>query len=132
MPTFGERSRKALDSADPKLRLLFDEVIKTVDCSVLCGYRNEADQEAAFAQGFSKVHWPDSKHNNFPSRAVDVVPCPLDWKETRRFYFFAGYVKATADRLGIKVRWGGDFNQDGNLTNDNFVDLPHYELVEGT
>lgn len=130
MSQFSSRSRKNLDSADPKLRQLFDEVIKAVDCSVLCGFRNEEDQGRAFDNGFSKVNWPNSKHNNYPSMAVDVVPFPLDWEDTRRFYFFAGYVKATADRLGINVRWGGDFNRDGNLHNDPFVDLPHWELID--
>lgn len=130
MPTFSEHSRAALDSADPKLRAIFDEVIKFQDCTVLCGFRNEKEQGEAFAKGFSKVEWPNSKHNTFPSRAVDVAPWPLDWNEPRRFYFFAGYVKAVAERLGTKIRWGGDFGGDGNLTNDKFVDLPHYELVE--
>lgn len=132
MPSFSGRSRESLDSADPKLRQLFDEVVKTVDCSVLCGFRNEEDQGRAFAYGFSKVNWPDSKHNNYPSMAVDVVPFPLDWKDSRRFYFFAGYVKSVADRLGIHVRWGGDFNRDGNLHNDPFIDVPHWELIIDT
>lgn len=130
MPSFGERSKKALESAHPKLRLLFEEVVKAYDCAVLCGFRNEADQEEAFLKGFSKVHFPNSKHNSYPSLAVDVVPWPLNWKEERKFYQFSGYVLATAERLGIKVRWGGDFNQDGSLTNDPFVDLPHWELHE--
>ena len=130
MPSFGERSKKALDSAHPKLRQLFEEVVKSQDCAILCGFRNEEDQEKAFLQGFSKVHYPNSKHNSYPSMAVDVVPWPLDWKEERRFYRLSGYVQSVADRLGIKIRWGGDFNQDGNLRNDSFVDLPHYELVD--
>ena len=130
MPTFGERSRKALNSADPKLRQLFDEVIKGFDCSILCGSRDEAAQEDAFEHGLSKVHWPNSKHNTYPSKAVDAAPWPINWKDTRRFDFFAGYVQATADRLGIKIRWGGDFTNDGNLQNDSFIDQDHFELVE--
>jgi hypothetical protein len=56
------------------------------------------------------------------------VPWPVDWKDTERFYHFGGYVKATAERLGIAVVWGADFNDDGNLRNDPFVDLPHWQL----
>ena len=130
MPHFGERSRKALESANPKLRQLFEEVVKHRDCTVLCGFRNEEDQERAFQHGFSKVRYPNSKHNNYPSNAVDVVPWPIDWNDLRRFDNFAGYVQATADRLGIKVKWGGDFSHDGNLKNDVFVDRPHWEIYE--
>lgn len=130
MPEFGERSKKALNSADPKLRLLFEEVVKTYDCAVICGFRNEEDQETAFVQGFSKVRYPNSKHNSYPSKAVDVVPWPIDWNDTKRFYEFGAIVIETAKKMGIKIRWGGDFNQDGNLKNDRFVDLPHWELVE--
>jgi len=122
MPSFGERSRKALDSADPKLRQLFDEVIKTMDCTVLCGFRNEADQETAFANGFSKVHWPNSKHNTFPSKAVDVAPWPLDWKNTASFETLGTFVLSKAKDMGIDIEWGGTWT---------FCDLPHYQLKEG-
>jgi hypothetical protein len=39
-------------------------------------------------------------------------------------------VMETAQELGIKIRAGADFNQDGDLTNDKFVDLPHFELAD--
>ena len=130
MPSFGESSRNALESAHPKLRELFNEVIKTYDCKVLCGFRSQEDQQKAFDGGFSKVQWPNSKHNTYPSLAVDVVPYPVDWQDLRRFYFFAGYVKATAERMGIKIRWGGDWDNDFNFKDQNFHDLPHTELLE--
>jgi len=37
-------------------------------------------------------------------------------------------MQLAACEYGTKLRWGGDFNQDGNLNNDSFVDLPHWEL----
>lgn len=129
MPEFGERSKKALDSAHPKLRQLFEEVVKTYDCAVLCGFRNETEQEDAFVKGFSKVQFPNSKHNSYPSLAVDVVPWPLDWKDERRFYHFGGYVLATATRLGIKIRWGGDWNGNMDFKDQRFHDLPHFEML---
>jgi peptidoglycan LD-endopeptidase CwlK len=121
MPSFGERSRKNLDSADPKLRQLFDEVIKVVDCSVLCGFRDEKDQETAFEHGFSKVHWPHSKHNTFPSKAVDVVPWPLDWNNTDSFEKLGTFVTHKAKEMGIEIQWGGTWE---------FRDLPHYQLKD--
>lgn len=130
MPQFGERSRGALVTAHPKLRALFEEVVKTVDCTVICGFRNQADQDLAVAMGKSKASWPKSKHNTYPSLAVDVAPYPIDWKDERRFYYFAGYVKGVADRMGIKIRFGGDWDGDFDLKDQNFFDLDHFELVD--
>ncbi len=61
--------------------------------------------------------------------AADMAPYPVDWNDRNRFFYLAGIVKGCAARLGLKVRWGGDFNQDQNFRNDSFVDLPHFELV---
>ena len=33
----------------------------------------------------------------------------------------------TGDRLGLSLRWGGDFNCNG-IADDKFVDMPHIEL----
>lgn len=129
MPKFSKISEERLNTCHPLLQTLMREVIKNYDCAILCGHRNKEDQEKAVEGGFSKVHFPNSKHNHMPSLAVDVLPYPIDWSDSRKHYHFAGYVQAVADRLGIKIRWGGDFNQDGNFKNDRFVDIPHYELV---
>lgn len=119
--TFSKLSKDRLASCHPDLQTLFNHVINHVDCSVLCGHRNKFDQDAAVAGGKSKARWPNSKHNAKPSLAVDVVPYPVDWDNINAFYEFAGRVKQKADELGIKVRWGGDF--------DGFFDGPHWELV---
>jgi len=128
MPTFGVRSNKALATAHPDLQRLFKEVIKHMDCTVLEGYRDKVAQDAAVAAGKSKTPWPQSKHNSKPSRAVDVVPYPIDWSDKERFYHFAGFVRGVAAMLGIDIRWGGDWDGDADLRNQTFMDLPHYEI----
>ncbi len=128
MPAFGKTSRSRLDSAHPELQRLFNEVVKGRDCSVLCGFRDEFTQNTLFRQKKSKVRYPDSHHNSMPSMAVDVVPYPIDWNDTGRFYKFVGYVEATAERLGIKIRSGSDWDSDGATTDQSFNDLPHFEL----
>jgi hypothetical protein len=90
------------------------------DCSIICGFRNEVEQEKAFRAGKSKLHFPHSKHNVWLSRAVDVVPWPIDWDDIERFKALAGIIKDRADLLKIKVVWGGDWV--------NFLDYPHWEL----
>ena len=128
MPTFSSRSNAILSTCHPELQILFKEVVKEYDCSVLCGFRGEADQDKAFDEGKSKAKYPWSKHNKLPSIAVDVVPYPIDWEDMRRFYHFIGYVMSIANRLGLKVRSGGDWDGDFNFKDQNFHDLPHWEL----
>jgi hypothetical protein len=76
-----------------------------------------------------RVQWPDSKHNQSPSMAVDVAPYPIDWADRERFNYFAGYVMGVASQHGIALRWGGDWNRDWKVRDNNFDDLPHYELI---
>lgn len=117
-----------LETAHPLLKKLFIAVAGKFPIQVLDSERGKAAQDAAFAHGFSKVRYGNSAHNYNPSLAVDVVPLPLDWNNRKPFYALAKIVLPIAKSLAIPIRWGGDFNQDGNLSNDTFVDLPHYEL----
>ena len=71
--------------------------------------------------------------------AVDVAPYPIEWKNTKRFYHFAGFVKGAFRELqnsgeiskNWKLRWGGDWDSDNDLDDQSFMDLVHFELVEG-
>ena len=120
MPKFSKRSLDNLASADFRLGVLFKEVIREVDCTIICGHRGEEEQEAAYRAGNSKARWGQSKHNSLPSKAVDVMPYPIVWKDRERLFHFAGYVKGVASQLGINVKWGGDF--------EGFFDGPHWEI----
>lgn len=124
-----KQSQTLLSQCDPDLQRLVKEVLKVMDISVIVAYRGKEDQDKAFAEGKSKLKFPNSKHNRMPSKAVDVCPYPIDWNDHRRFYLMIGIFKAKAHELGIKIRSGGDWNNDNNLINDGFIDLPHIELV---
>jgi len=133
MPNFGNRSKNNLATAHPDLQRLFNEVIKHYDCAVICGYRNQADQDKAYHEGRSKIKYPNGKHNKQPSQAVDVVPWfsnkpNIRWNDKEKFYHFGGYVMAVADQLGINLRWGGNWDSDDELKDQTFFDLPHFEL----
>ena len=128
MPRFGSRSRKNLETCDEDLQALFSEVIKYFDCTVIQGHRGKEEQNKYFDEGKSKVKYPNGRHNANPSNAVDVVPYPIDWEDTDRMYYFAGFVKGVAFKLGIPVRWGGDWNDNTEVKDTNFKDLPHFEL----
>ena len=119
MPSFSQKSLSKLETCSQPLQDLFNEVIKHRDCTILDGHRNEERQTKAFNEGFSKARFPQSRHNTFPSQAVDVVPYPIDWEDINRFYEFAGFVKATAIQMNINIKWGGDFK--------SIFDAPHWE-----
>ena len=104
-------------------------MIKHVDCTILEGHRGAARQNELFEEGRSKLKYPSSKHNDLPSRAVDVAPHPIDWDDLPRFYRFAGYVEGVALQMNIKLRWGGDWDRDWDLKDNRFNDFPHFELV---
>lgn len=128
---FSDKSIKHLASCDPLLQLVAKEVIKQMDFAVICGHRSEDEQNELFKQGLSKKVGGESQHNLYPSKAIDLVPMPLDWENPKPFYLLAGLFIATAFRLGIKIRWGGAWEGKLNDTKNNkFNDLVHFELIE--
>lgn len=122
MYKFSKRSKDNLSTADEKLQLLFNEVIKEFDCTVIEGHRSLERQKELFYKGASQIDGisKKGKHNYFPSRAVDVVPYPLDWNDIESFKLLASVVKRKALDLGINVQWGGDWK--------NFKDYPHWQI----
>jgi len=128
MPKFGTKSRQQLHTCDERLMKVFNEVIKTVDCSVLQGFRAKDEQDELFKKGRTKLKFPHSKHNISPCLSVDVVPYPIDWDDRERFHLFAGFVLGTAKQMGIILRWGGDWNMNWEVDDNNFDDFPHFEL----
>jgi len=127
MPHFSTRSQQRLASADARLQRLFNEVIKHYDCTVLCGHRGEKEQNEAFEAGKSQLKFPQSKHNSYPSKAVDVVPYPVRWEDHEGFLRFGSFVKGVAAVMDIPIRWGGDWADKYNDGKPGW-DSPHYEL----
>lgn len=125
---FSNKSISQLVTCDADLQRLFREVLKGYDCTIIQGFRGKEEQDEYFRTGKSKVQYPNGKHNQSPSLAVDVAPYPVDWNNTKRFYHFAGYVLAVADMMGIKIRWGGDWDSDKDLDDQTFMDLVHFEI----
>lgn len=135
MPKFGTVSLSRLTTCHPDLQVLFSTVVEKFDCSVICGYRDQVAQTEYFLNKKSEVEYPNSKHNSYPSMAVDVAPYPVEWDDTHRFYYFAGQVMAVAaalygqGKMEHKVRWGGDWDSDTQVKDNKFNDLVHFELV---
>jgi peptidoglycan LD-endopeptidase CwlK len=130
-----KRSLTNLAGCHPLLTDLLTAVNEIVPCEVVCGWRNEADQNAAFAAGTSDRQWPNGRHNNtlpdgMPySMAADVCPLPINWDNTNAFYFFAGIVIAQAKEIGINIIWGGNWANDNLIVHQKGLnDLDHFEI----
>lgn len=97
------------------------------DITVLCGHRGELEQNKAFENKTSKLKFPYSKHNIFPSHAVDLAPYPIDWtlweKDPRPLIELGSIGKIIINRLRLQSRiiWGGSWA--------NGWDKPHWELI---
>ena len=138
MPRFSRRSLEKLESCEDAIQRLFSEFIKEFDCTILCGHRTASEQARVFTEGHSKCEWPDSKHNSFPSPAVDVAPYYIEKPHIRwdrpalyRWYYFGGRVVELARSMNIPIRWGGDWDRDTYVRDQRFNDLPHFELFLG-
>lgn len=128
MNKFSKTSAARLATCHPDLIKVFTRVLEVCDCSIICGHRSKEEQNTAFAEGKSRVQYPNGKHNTLPSRAVDVAPYPIDWNDRERFSYFAGVVIGVGASMGIAIRWGGDWDGDFDLKDNNFDDLVHFEL----
>jgi peptidoglycan L-alanyl-D-glutamate endopeptidase CwlK len=146
MYKFGKRSRARLDTCHPDLILIMEEVIKIYDFSVLEGLRTAEKQKEYFETGRSQLDGVHklSKHQDHGdglSHAIDIMP----WKKGSnafsgkrkdkvRFYYLAGIVKAVSEmllaegKISHSIRWGGDWNGNDIYSDQNFDDLPHFEL----
>lgn len=120
MPKFSRKSKSQLASCDCRLQFLMNKAIEVYDFSVLCGYRNQEDQDKAYEEGFSKVMYPNGRHNKKPSLAVDLAPYPINFEDITRFKELAWLIKGLAAAYGIEIKWGGDFK--------GFPDWGHFEL----
>jgi peptidoglycan L-alanyl-D-glutamate endopeptidase CwlK len=121
-PSLGSAYAHALARwmGDPVLRLAGVPIV--TEC-----YRSPARQDELYAQGRTKPgpvvtykRGGESKHNQLPSRALDVAFLLADGEVS-----WSGLLLSKFARLmkaaDARVRWGGDFPGD-------FKDRPHFEV----
>lgn len=129
MYSFSEHSRVELLSCHEDLQTICWKAIALMDFKVLQGRRTNEEQAKLFADGKSQKKAGESWHNTTPSRAVDLAPYPIDWSDSARFILLGGIMLGIASKLDIGLRWGGDWDRDGNMRDQKFNDLGHFELV---
>tara|TARA_Y100000401_G_scaffold34109_1_gene25478 strand:- start:1068 stop:1448 length:381 start_codon:yes stop_codon:yes gene_type:complete len=126
MYKFGRRSRERLKGVDVRLVNVLNELIKMMDVTIIEGLRSAERQKELLAKGATKVKY--SKH--MEGKAVDLAPYPIDWENRDGFYYMGGMIRGIAKQMGINVRFGGDWDSDGDTKNNSFDDLVHVEIKD--
>lgn len=126
---YSKRSLERLETCHPLLIQLMQRALleSPHDITILEGYRSKQKQDEYLRKGTSKVPWPHSKHNRRPSKAVDVAPWPIDWKDISRFEDIAKTIeKCWQDMCDEGLCDGWDLFHGAEWT--RLVDWPHWEL----
>lgn len=136
----GKRSKDNLVGVHPVLIQIVQRALELspVDFFVDCGVRTPERQAELYAQGRTKpgpiVTWT-LKSNHFVNprtgfgHAVDLIPLPVDWANLKAFDAVANAMFAAAAEIGMTIRWGADWDQDGKPRERGETDSPHFELV---
>lgn len=123
---FGKRSKRNLATCHTDLQEILNAAIERIDFTVIDGHRDKNMQNGYFLRGVSKVKYPNSAHNSFPSLAADCIPCPFEshyWESEagkNKFAEIATVILREAYNRDIKLLWG--FGAWG-------WDLPHFQLI---
>jgi len=138
MAEYGNASNAHLDTSHGLLQELFRRVVKRRDNSVVDGHRGEELQNGLYAIGRTKpgkivtnARFGESLHNENPSMAVDVIPWPEKWDSEEAFDELAVIVWQEWKKMNVKkfiLVWGGDWDGDGDRSDQKFIDLPHWEI----
>ena len=104
MYKYGNRSLQRLSTCNKVIQEVLEKAIKDSPCdiTILCGHRSSDKQKELYAQGRTKpgkiVTWTlNSKHNSYPSNAIDIAPWVdggIPWDDEELF-----------NLLGIHIRF---------------------------
>lgn len=133
----GKASLQRLEGVNPILVNVVKRAIQIskVDFMVVEGLRSKERQAELYAQGRTKpgniVTWT-MKSKHIDGLAVDLCPWvdgKLAWGQTSNFDAISLAMFRAASEQGVKLRWGADWDGDGNLREKGETDSPHFELV---
>lgn len=132
MYKFGNTSKRRMKGVNPKLIEVFEEAIKVspIDFGIpkFGGLRTEDDQNSLFKAGKSKCDGYKKKSYHQSGNALDFyayVNGKATWRN-HHLSMIAGVIISTANRMGVKVKWGGTFSSD----DFSGWDMPHIELID--
>lgn len=133
---FSKKSLAQLDTVDPRLKALAIQVLSVspIDFTIVQGRRTVAQSAQNIKNGTSFLSDP-SKSKHVTGEAIDFAPYvdgKLDWDDREKFWTIAKLFKQEAEKMGIKVRLGADWNGSGSYKDEvqrGTFDGGHVELV---
>lgn len=133
---FSKKSLEQLDTVDPRLKALAIQVLSVspIDFTIVQGRRTVAQSAQNIKNGTSFLSDP-SKSKHVTGEAIDFAPYvngKLDWDDREKFWTIAKLFKQEAEKMGIKVRLGADWNGSGSYKDEvqrGTFDGGHVELV---
>lgn len=138
MSSFGKQSIESLKGVHPDLVKVMAKAILTtpIDFTITDGVRTLAMQKTLYAKGrttaggiVTKADGVKNKSNHQVKAdgycyAIDLYPYvngKIDFNDKEnRLAIISAHILATANCLGVKVVWGGNFK--------SILDRPHFEL----
>lgn len=137
---WGIKSNRILAFADPDIVRVFNRALSLglMDITIIQSIRERDEQDEYFKAGKSRVKWPHSKHNILnpfdKALALDAAPY-VNGKASDNYnhcVYLAGIILAVAKIEKVSMRWGGNWDMDGEpITDQDFQDLWHYEKIKG-
>lgn len=133
MYKLGKNSLKRLKGVNSDLVLIVVRAIQItkVDFAVIEGVRTPERQKELYEEGATKT----LSSNHLTGNAVDLAPWvegQIPWKDREAFKAVAEAMLKAGSELGISIRWGGDWDRDGDSGDETFYDGPHFELIRTT
>lgn len=131
---FSNNSERQLSTMKQDLVNVFRKALSwgIMDITIVEGYRDRETQNKYFDMGKSRVKYPDGRHNKIPSDAGDAAPFVAGKVSWNKFHccVLSGIILAAAEELGVRLRWGGNWDMDDEpITDQDFQDLVHYEVI---
>jgi hypothetical protein len=140
-----------LSSCERDIQTIFMEVIKYVDCTIVEGHRNAERQHEHWSKGRIlkkdkdtkiRANWENtspkdqvttkdgyekvSKHQSFPSVAVDVVPYPTMWSDNDALIELRGVIKWVQLKLMSEGKIDKFIDNGADLWKG--FDKPHWQI----
>lgn len=136
MFNFSRRSMDQLNTVDPRLKKLAIRVLSVspIDFTIVQGKRTLSESQQNVKNGTSFLKDP-SKSKHITGEAIDFAPYvngTIDWNNLDNFWTIAKLFKQEAEKMGINIRLGADWNGSGDYRDEikrGTFDGGHVELV---
>ena len=129
-----DRSLQRMKDVNPRLINLALLAIKRtpIDFGIawMGGMRTPEEQNQLFKDGYSKCdgYLKMSKHQSGNAIDLNVFVGSRIVNNKEMLCVVAGVMFSCANELNIKLRWGLDWDSDGDIRDNTFNDMYHFEL----